>query len=76
MFNRLMFVFSKGCPLIFAARIGIVSYSICKTLQRKKTKQKDFLFTNCRLAANMLPLQLSIYTLKKQNNAFPAQDFI
>jgi hypothetical protein len=58
-----MFVFSKGCPWIFALKIRIVTYSIFDVKQKKK--EKKFLALNFRLAVNMLQL---IYALKKHNN--------
>jgi hypothetical protein len=53
-FTVQMFVFSKGCPQIFASRIGIVSYFIFNVKLCEERKKGDFLFLNFKLAANML----------------------
>jgi hypothetical protein len=64
-----MFVFSKGCPYIFASIIGIVKLLY---LQRKK-KRNSFLALNFRLAVNMFQL---IYALKKHDNwRFPTPSY-
>jgi hypothetical protein len=39
-----MFAFSKGCPLIFALRIEIVSYSIFNVKHCKERKKNESFF--------------------------------